>query len=446
MTIGNHVIRFDTFGENFQCIAMHFENGIENLESIFYCENRKIDQEYLDRAFRTYADVKRIKTQIKKIDPQNRLLFRYNTFIQSIPALKEIAALKELFHKTNLKQKQYTLSSCRVATSRFQKNLLGLHIDDMYAVFKEKAINPLQWKEIWECVQRRIFSRGEEYRSFFQMESLRDKKIVWLSGSSSSSLVPIFQRQIEGRPALIPTGLLLLKNIVPLTGMLDIGLAGINQHSLSGVMLDSSDVAIQYAEKCRTASGYIQEMEILCIHSFLNRIIKLKNDKFGFLDKVYFIRAKIAAIRLAWFGLEQEKKQQVSNTLESYFKLIQNQEMYCYIQEIKDLILYTEKFIFSPEEEELVHNPASIVWASVSKKAEDLMHVRSDITGEKALLGPQEIGRDIQILFVEPSKYDKVCNYVRRYLSPSELHIMSMEVLSFIHSHTLGCNQATSFL
>ena len=314
------------------------------------------------------------------------------------------------------------------------------------SIYKDKKITSSLWQETWRNIQRRIFSCGEEYRSFFRAESLRDKKIIWLTGSASPSLVPIFQKQIEGRPALIPTGKLLSNNIAPLTGMLDIGLAGINQEHLSGVKLTSSQTAIQYAEQSKTVLHYAKDKEVDSINRFLRRIAQLENGKLSFFAKLVFIKAKIAAIRLAWFGVEEDTKYQLIKSLDDCYNEAQPRNISELIQEIRELLLNTHEFIFTPEEESLIHHPASIVWASVSKKNADLLYVDSDVTGEKALFGPQELGKDIQILFVEQNHYDKVCSYVRRYLLPSELHIMSMEVLPFIHTHTLKHNSYESFV
>lgn len=112
-------------------------------------------------------------------------------------------------------------------------------------------------------------------------------RISWVTGSSSSSLVPIFRFHVGEGPGLIPTGILLRHNIAPLCGELSVGIDcnGVNQQSLSGFSIDYCKDIFRYAAGASPDLDS-ERRQIFALHESTTDFLLLQ-------------RAKIAALRIA---------------------------------------------------------------------------------------------------------------------------------------------------
>ena len=116
------------------------------------------------------------------------------------------------------------------------------------------------------------------------------------------------------------------------------------------------------------------------------------------------------------------------------------------IEKIIKLLETTAPLILSKEEKSFLDDPAEILWGSLTKSEKDLHRVNSSIQGERALEGRQEFGPDIQLLFIEPNKFDQVRSYVQQHLpSDQKVHIMTTKVIPFLHAYQMEHNEHCSY-
>jgi hypothetical protein len=230
----------------------------------------------------------------------------FEDFVQATPSLKEIKELKRLLKTGNDNDKAF-----HTLTNKFPKALLTMSPNEIKNLFQERKISQektANWKRAWDAVCKNIFIIAQEWRPVQLDSSLLSKKITWITGSSTASLVPIFKKAIDDKPALIPTGELLEHNIVPLTGELVMGLAGINAIALSGVGLSAHKGALHYAKAAKLHFAYSKDSEI----EFIQKVV----DSPQLLSAEWtFPRLKIAAIRLGWSGISTQEKQKVIENL-----------------------------------------------------------------------------------------------------------------------------------
>lgn len=293
-----------------QDMEVALTKGIASLKKIFDINqselNRESFQKCIEIEFLIYERVKKIKNALKAKMPKSVAVHAFHELVKATPALKEVKELKCLLKKGD-NEALLTLSN------KFPKELLTMSPEGIKKVFQNRTIsqeNTANWKRTWDAVCKNIFIIAQEWRPVQLDSNLTSKNITWITGSSTASLVPIFKKAIDNKPALIPTGELIEHNIVPLTGELVMGLAGINKIALSGVDLGHHKGALQYAEAAKGHFAYSKDAEIKFIQNVVESPQLLSFDW-------AFQRLKIAAIRLGWSGINTQEKQNVIEKLRS---------------------------------------------------------------------------------------------------------------------------------
>ncbi len=235
-------------------------HGIQVLKELLHTNRshlcRKAFEESIQIEFEIISKVDQLNKSIKKQNPKSIAAAEYEKFTQEIPALKEIRNLKN-----SLKNADELV--IRMLFNKFDRRLLGNSPRELSLLYtqRNKATNEKMspWKKQWLETKRNIFLSAQEWRPIESDGKLASKRITWLTGSSTASLIPIFRKATESGPALIPTGELLKHHIAPLTGELHMGLQGVNRSQLSGVTLENHAGALDYAQSAKNTFMYTKE-------------------------------------------------------------------------------------------------------------------------------------------------------------------------------------------
>ncbi|MCC5832373.1 MAG: hypothetical protein JJU12_04950 [Chlamydiales bacterium] len=152
-------------------------------------------------------------------------------------------------------------------------------------------------RENWEKIAKKIRQSATKAYPFLQNHS----PIKWATGTRSPCLIGMSQLE---EPALVPTGILVDKNIVPLTGELFMGIGwhGINRHHLSGCSFEFYNNALRYAH-----SNILMPQE-----KMQNELDIIK----AYPDHYSLLRIKIAVFRLLKLGASEETIKEAKEHLE----------------------------------------------------------------------------------------------------------------------------------
>jgi hypothetical protein len=158
---------------------------------------------------------------------------------------------------------------------------------------------------------KRISAKAMIWEAYREIHPFRDRSIQWIHGSTSAAL-PImmrFQREVGGeRPALVPTGMLLKHNLVPLTGELCNGISvmGINRTALSGMGFYNLDVAESYARRRGPfgVKGPPLPMYVMNFEKEKKIIDDYQKLDIKDLSMGSLLRLKVAVLRLLWMRPE----------------------------------------------------------------------------------------------------------------------------------------------
>lgn len=200
---------------------------------------------------------------------------------------------------------------------------IGLKFDKLIQFTQLRATEIVKQKdkESWKKLRKIIFEASVEAKEIIKQK----KPFRWVTGSKASSLLGIArvaQTNIANyKPALVPTGLLLEHQIVPLSGEITwgIGKFGVNQDNLSGKDPLGLDVCFNYA----SGNTYIfnAEFERQAIEEFKFPAMDLRNYHSYF---TAIERLKIAILRLKLMGLyTKEIDQQVQRIKDEIVPYIQ---------------------------------------------------------------------------------------------------------------------------
>lgn len=534
-------------------------DGIRLAKSFLKKDRTHLSQNSFDRCaeieFEFIEKLKQIYKSIKKHSGVNPAVISFEFLICNIPAFRVLRYLKEGIKQGNEK-------SIGRLNNHLDTKLIGTRPSDLVNPYREhklhkntkadKSEDHINWKARWREIRRNVYVTAQEWRPVQSDKGLESKKITWITGTSTATLVPIFKMAHPSGPALIPTGQLLRRNIVPLTGELEFGLEGVNRSHLSGTVLSRYDEAVKYSEEAKKRFAYDKVKERSILQETIKDLTETA-ERGQSLRGDYLSRLKISIIRLAWSGLDSSEREKIINDLKNIKEKISQQrssnqwekhidlfsvilpnnpfqerrkpENHTYtpgqmvlvptsqggyavgvidrcsdsscsvwystkrginkvsydeliylsdddlnlikknypnatrsdtssLSVIEDYIYYkvrtdldwldeliqltesTEQVQLSEQDEKLIANPGSILWGTSTKEDKDLIHVHSDIPGERGLEGPQKLGEDIQVLFVEPEKLEEVRTYVKKHLpAAKKVHIVSTRVIPFLNTY-----------
>ena len=207
------------------------------------------------------TDLRRsLKEEVKKdssLEPAlKKLTQKYKEFIQTQPSFREAAQIKKGLEAAFAKEMKGETAGESDIPEEVGKVILpaigmkgeGASLAKLRATAKlnPSSASKQEWKTKWRGIQKTLLEGAQRAKPLLQDPFFKGKKITWLSGTTSASLVPILRMPVSeiGGPALIPTGQLLRYGIVPLAGELTWGihLRGFNLDRLSGV--GSSHIAV----------------------------------------------------------------------------------------------------------------------------------------------------------------------------------------------------------
>jgi len=231
-----------------------------------------------------------------------QVIRQYDNIVESVTVLNDLRKLSQKIRQLN-KQARNTDNFRLARESSSQLN-------DWFTLLRTITSQPITHIEHWK--EHSAILRQKIWDGSLKATPLLEKKITWISGSKSSS-VPSILRVAElaptlskSRPALVPTGLLLEHNIVPLAGELSWGIrdqgVGINNTHLSGMELFGLNTCIGYA--CEKNFNFNSQTEINFIKNF--------NEKLDILP-----RLRVAVLRLLLMNAPpdtlKEMKQHILN-------------------------------------------------------------------------------------------------------------------------------------
>lgn len=183
--------------------------------------------------------------------------------------------------------------------SRFiEKNIMEQEISPLLASFVNKILKKeditaeqlpcLDSAQKEKCLDK-IRKKIQKVASCFSEDC---ETLSWCTGSRSHIFIGLEQVKKdnleEGSMALVPTGRLINHNIVPLCGELSSGIAtkGVNQLSLSGVMLSDYELAMEYALNDSYSKPNVEESK-----SFIRNFVEDKYKfKFSHTYKLHVLR------------------------------------------------------------------------------------------------------------------------------------------------------------
>lgn len=345
-----------------------------------------------------------------------QVIKQYDKIVESVEVLSDLRKISQLLReagKAGKNPKGLWLDHFKGLIGKPNKN--DSYFNDLAGAYRS---NKRTWNKQWSSIRSKMFSAALEAHSHIS----KGQKISYVSGTKSSSLVPILKAKIGDKPALYPTGTLMKHNIVPLAGELNLGIQdrGVNQQFLSGTTFDGLETCIGYASN----KGFTFDKK-----TELNYVNNFKLGNLG-KDQVSIPRLRIAVLRLLLMQPETAKEcKQIEPRLE---KLIQeadtgNKKL---LMEIKELFKpgAINPYEVGTEEMKLIKDPFPIVWGSVSLKPDN---VKGGIDFEVTVKEKATLGDDIQIVFTNSENVDKVHQLVKG----QGIQVLSFEAAKYILGH-----------
>lgn len=148
-------------------------------------------------------------------------------------------------------------------------------------------------KADWKETKRALWQGLQEARQ----TDLKADTLTWLTGTNSPSIPlikEVAKRNIVARPSLVPSGILLENDIIPLSGELFVGIepSGVNIKNLSGVLISGIETAVLYAtrsnclfnrdhsiERIFSLNPYSNWMVLKSAQVSLHRLLMLEADE-----------------------------------------------------------------------------------------------------------------------------------------------------------------------
>jgi hypothetical protein len=195
-------------------------------------------------------------------------------------------------------------------------------------------------KPLWKAIKNKYIKSLFGSKEFSL--SLKGKKIEWLTGSTSASLVLMLEKTKHSRDAmsLKPLGRLLNENVVPLSGEINndypsyLGcgtMQHINEYHLSGTLLKDLEVAEWYANSITYHLPEKNDLE-LGIQSILNKLINCFGDDSdhyknsgSFINEIVklTVHLKIYVLKLLnIYGISDEMKEQIDQKIKKIISLL----------------------------------------------------------------------------------------------------------------------------
>lgn len=269
--------------------------------------------------FETAEKLKQSKNEAKKIlkdstsqqvtkDTMRKLIRQYDDIVESISVLK---TLQQISREIRNPVRRDNGEVNRPTLSRF-RYLLGNDreiVSELADAYKE---DKTAWKEKWGAIRKKMWDVSFESEPFIQ----QGKKITWVTGSKSSTIPSILKigklaPALSKKPALVPTGQLMKHNIVPLAGVLGMGITdrGINQIALSGASFEYLSTCIGYATEKDCQFDADEELENI-----------LKTERLNFIFNIP--RLRVSVLRLLLMGAHTEAFPKIQEKLQ---KLIEQE-------------------------------------------------------------------------------------------------------------------------
>lgn len=269
---------------------------------------------------------------------------------------------------------------------------------------------PSSCEEIYEKLKQMIQNSHISISHFLQM------KINWATGNNSCALPIILKtnelaKETIKEPSLVPTGILLQHNIVPLCGELDYGISecGVNQSALSGCLLswiDDKNVERNIDDSIGSLMDYAHTKP-KSIEKIIEESMK-EIKEFTWEKKLkFFSRLKILVLRVLVLTNSNEIKSSVETILNKLLVGIP-EDLHVKVQQLIDQCNVIQPFHFSNLEKECIENPFPLIWATCTLNQEELFSVRSSISHEFCISKPVILGKDIQYVFTNNENVEKL--------------------------------------
>jgi hypothetical protein len=279
--------------------------------------SRKVGHQFQD-----YIDLANIRSGMKTKVLSDQLLLKkeectaaYKSFIREVPPFRVASEIKaDLPHLIEdcwsyslrderlpclfYREDGYTIGHRdgernieKLAETRI-KNKFSRHESTL-----DKEFAKAEWKQKWRALQKAVLEGWQRARPL-----LKDPKtLTWLTGTSTASLVPMMRMQIPeiGGPALIPTGELIKRGIVPLTGeLLNIGDFGVNKEGLSGCIFPDVCGAKRYADCMKTYGKFMVMQEVEEVERYVKGVTIWEIQGLSTAGYLSLERVKISVMRL----------------------------------------------------------------------------------------------------------------------------------------------------
>jgi hypothetical protein len=103
------------------------------------------------------------------------------------------------------------------------------------------------------------------------------------------------------------------------------------------------------------------------------------------------------------------------------------------IGDLIGLIDDTERYPKITDKEcSLIRDPSGIIFGSFTLADKDFHSVHSDFRCEVAVEGPQKLGKDIQVVFVEDKDIQRIREYLEKLPYQSQIHVIGMKALNYL--------------
>lgn len=393
----------------------------------------------IELQFRCFEEITTLRSSLKQDSLSEALEQKrmhctqmYKQFIQKIPSFRAAATIKgelprqiKSFHDV-----PYYLRAVKLPLFEDAEELSQLRIQYKHTVQatlpgKERAKG--NWKKRWGNVQKTLLAGYQRARPLLA----QGRQLSWVTGTSTATLVPLLRMQAGeiGSPALIPSGQLINYGIVPLTGELFWGISprGINQRALSGCEFPHVMGAKSYADTMQTQGIFKCEDELEIIKAYSATIGQ--STPFP----LPLARVQIAIMRLVF--AQSQETQGAKEAVKLARKLLV--ELKEKSPEIPDSLIAaidepTKYGKMTNEDAHFVREPTGLIFGSFVLQGDLLTTVYSDIKFEMAAIGPQKLGKDIQVVFVEESNLTQVREYLKQLPPESRIHVVSMKALNYL--------------
>lgn len=239
---------------------------------------------------------------------------------------------------------------------------------------------------------------------------------TWLTGSKSAALIGIDEvaktALVQGRHALVPTGVLLNHMIVPLAGELSTGVSspqGINVDSLSGVVLENAGTAWEYAIK--------KQFVFIKQHATEN----LLNYRGNSLNLLKILTLRYLKTREREDPELQNIKEHLENRIKPQLPLAQLGEFELILKMFDEV----QPLNLAEADRENLESYFPIIWGARIAN-EQFKRVRSDIAGEKVIQKPLPLGEEEGVTTAFVKKRD--LPRIRQWLEERQLRVVPLSV------------------